>query len=264
MSDLPSDPLTDSKEDPNDSREPSNSRRQFLKNTGFAVGGLIVGGVVGSMFRKSPQGTAPSPAAPTPETGAVNYNQALMYFNQEQFQIVEAATERLFPKNAQGPGAKDMGVAFFIDHQLAGEWGTNGREYMSGPFFVGEKTQGYQGHLKRREIFDIALTELQNYSNQKYSKNYADLAAAEQDAVLKAFETDEVKLTTISASGFFKTLFSSTMEGVYADPLYGGNSNMDGWKMKNFPGNQMSFDQIIEKDEFVKMQPVSLRDHLSH
>lgn len=178
--------------------------------------------------------------------------------------ITEAATERIFPADNNGPGAKELGVAYFIDHQLVGDWGINGREYMQGPFYAGEKTQGYQGRLRRKEVFDIGLREMQNYSMQKYQKGYTSLAPEEQDAVLKAFETDEAKLTTISASGFFKMLFSSTMEGVYADPLYGGNNNMSGWKMKNFPGSQMSYTDVIEQDKFVQMQPVSLREHVPH
>ncbi|BFH61344.1 gluconate 2-dehydrogenase subunit 3 family protein [Paenibacillus azoreducens] len=256
-------------QDLKDHKEPDQSRRNFLKNSGYAVGGLIVGGVVGSLLR-TPKKAATNnnvnngTTSKTPAGEVVNFNQALMYFTQEQFLIAEAATDRLFPSDANGPGGKELGIAYFIDHQLAGEWGTNGREYMQGPFFKGETTQGYQGRLKRREIFDIGLQEMQNYSNKKYQKKFKDLAPEEQDAVLKAFETDEVKLTTISASGFFKTLFSSTMEGAYADPLYGGNGNMGGWKLKNFPGNQMSYTNIIEADKFEKIQPVSLREHLPH
>ncbi|WP_256759437.1 gluconate 2-dehydrogenase subunit 3 family protein [Cohnella sp. WQ 127256] len=258
--------MADSKHDPtnhNEQQPLSSSRRNFLKGTGLAVGGLIVGGVVGNLIRPTTKEPT-NPSVPTsPEaTTAVNYNQALMYFSQEQFKIVDAATERIFPKDDQLPGAQELGVAYFIDHQLAGEWGMNGREYMQGPFFVGEVTQGYQGHLRRREIFEIALREIQNYSNEKYQKDFPKLSAEEQDAVLKAFQNDEAKLTTISASAFFKMLVSSTMEGVYADPLYGGNGNMNGWKMKNFPGNQMAYTEIIEKEEFVKIPPVSLREHM--
>ncbi|MED5017121.1 gluconate 2-dehydrogenase subunit 3 family protein [Paenibacillus chibensis] len=251
-------------------KEPDQSRRNFLKNSGYAVGGLIVGGVVGSLLRSPNKSTTNNTnnngttENKTPANETVNFNQALMYFTQEQFLITEAATERLFPADDNGPGAKELGVAYFIDHQLAGEWGVNGREYMQGPFYKGETTQGYQGRLKRREIFDIGLQEMQNYSNKKFQKKFKDLTPEQQDEVLKDFETDEVKLTTISASGFFKTLFGSTMEGAYADPLYGGNGNMGGWKLKNFPGNQMSYTKIIEQDKFEKMAPVSLREHLPH
>ncbi|MCQ6562442.1 gluconate 2-dehydrogenase subunit 3 family protein [Paenibacillus mendelii] len=245
-----------------DVQEPS--RRRFLVNAGFAIGGVVVGGALGSIIgRKAKEPAAPEPA-PTEEKPAVpaNYNRALMFFNQEQFSIVDAATERIFPKDANGPGAKELGVAFFIDHQLAGDYGFNGREYMSPPYFKGEKVQGYQGHLKRREMYDIALQEMENYSQAQFQKGFSQLAGEQQDEVLKAFEEDAVEITTISPSGFFKILRSNTLEGVYSDPLYGGNANMDGWRMRNYPGNQMSFTSIIDKD-FKTIAPSSLQDHMA-
>ncbi|MGG4440227.1 gluconate 2-dehydrogenase subunit 3 family protein [Brevibacillus fortis] len=245
--------------DSNNVNEQPVSRRNFLKNSGLVLGGLVVGGVAGSLLRK-PEPPTP-PAAPPP---AADYNQALMFFTPEQFKVADAACERIFPEDELGPGAKALGAAYFIDHQLAGDWGFNAREYMQAPFFPGEITQGYQGRLKRREIFDIGLQEMNNYSNSTHGKRFYELPAEQQDAVLKAFETDEVKLTTISASTFFNMLRASTIEGVYADPLYGGNKNMAGWKMKNFPGNQMAYTQLIDKPEFVKMAPLSLRDHQQH
>ncbi|ERI06790.1 Tat pathway signal sequence domain protein [Aneurinibacillus aneurinilyticus ATCC 12856] len=237
------------------------SRRNFLKKSGYVLGGVLAGGVIGSLLNVG--GKKPPLANPEQPTSAPSdYNQALMYFKQDQFRIVEAATERIFPADDSGPGAKALGVAFFIDHQLAGDWGFNARDYMQPPFYKGEAVQGYQGRLKRREIFDIALQEMQNYSQSKYKKGFVDLTPEQQDAVLTAFEKDEVKLTTISPSGFFRILRSATIEGAYADPLYGGNKNMDGWKLKNYPGNQMAYMQIIDKDEFAKMPPKSLKDHL--
>ena len=40
--------------------------------------------------------------------------------------------------------------------------------------------------------------------------------------------------------------------------MYGGNKDMAGWKMKKFPGHQMSYKDIIQKDSLVKMDPKSL------
>lgn len=239
------------------------SRRRFLVNSGYALGGLVVGGALGTLIKpKTTEETAP--AKPNGEQAATpkNYNRALMFFTQEQFQIAESAMERIFPEDDTGPGATSLGVAFFLDHQLAGEWGFNGRDYMSPPFFAGEKEQGYQGRLKRREIFEIGLRELENYSQQQYQLRFVKLTPEQQDEVLKAFEADTVKLTTISASSFFKMLRSSTLEGAYSDPLYGGNANMNGWKMRNYPGNQMSYVDVIDKD-FTKIEPSSLQDHLA-
>lgn len=242
------------------------SRRKFLVNSGYVIGTLAVGGALGSLFgcannnEETPEEAAP--ADDKNETAAPNYNQALMYFTPAQFRIVDSATERIYPEDDLGPGASKLGVAFFIDHQLAGDWGFNGRDYMQPPFYAGEKEQGYQGRLKRREIFDIGLREMDNYSMTKYSKGFAALEAEQQEEVLKAFETDEAKLTTISASTFFKMLRSATLEGVYSDPLYGGNLNMDGWRMRNYPGAQMSYTSIIDKD-FTKIEPTSLQSHMA-
>ena len=240
----------------------SPSRRSFIRNAGFTVGGLAVGGVLGSLIpRDKNQKNSNTNKTTKNEDG--NFNQALMYFSPEQFKITEAVTERIFPEDDLGPGAKALGVAFYIDHQLAGDWGFNSREYMQAPFFKGEKVQGYQGRLKRRDIFDIGLREIQNHSMAVYKKNFTDLKAEEQDAVLKDFEGEKVALTTISPGGFFQMLRSATLEGVYSDPLYGGNNNMGGWKMRDYPGSQMAYTDIITKD-FKKISPQSLKNHMNH
>ena len=235
------------------------SRRKFIRNTGYTVGGLAVGGILGSLIPWRKDDNNGNPPPPKDE----NFNQALMYFTPEQFKIVDAATERIFPADDNGPGAKALGVAFFIDHQLAGDWGFNAREYMQPPFYRGEKVQGYQGRLKRRDIFDIGLREMDNHSVQAYKKSFIELSGEVQDKVLKDFEGDKVNITTISPSGFFQMLRSATLEGVYSDPLYGGNRNMDGWKMRNYPGSQMAYADVIEKD-FTKIKPQSLQSHMDH
>ena len=38
------------------------------------------------------------------------------------------------------------------------------------------------------------------------------------------------------ARTFFTMLYQNVMEGMFADPIYGGNRNKAGWKMVGFPG----------------------------
>lgn len=247
------------------SEEQKLSRRRFIRNSGIAAGGLVVGGVAGSVIpwegtEENQEENATQNAGK--QTENKNYNQALMFFTQGEFKVIEPAVERIYPEDDNGPGAKELGVGFYIDHQLAGEWGFNAREYMEPPFFHGEKVQGYQGRLKRREIFRIALQEMQNYSQQKYDKKFENLDENKQINILKDFQKDNIDLTTISPNGFFEMLRSAVLQGVYADPLYGGNKNMEGWRMRNYPGDQMSYKDIIEKD-FQEMEPLSLHDHMS-
>lgn len=64
---------------------------------------------------------------------------------------------------------------------------------------------------------------------------------------------------------FFQELKQATMEGAYSDPLYGGNKDLEGWKMKEYPGAQMSYGQQIDSEEFVQtdLDMVSLIDYQS-
>ncbi|QHW30477.1 gluconate 2-dehydrogenase subunit 3 family protein [Paenibacillus rhizovicinus] len=259
--------MANPKEPPQQPRD--ESRRQFLKYSGTAIGGVVVGGVIGGLIGANAKSDKDeTPPKTTTDTGKPakaadrDYNQALMFFNQDQFVTAEAAAERIYPKDDSGPGAKELGVAFFIDHQMASAYGMNAREYMSPPFYKSEATQGYQLSFKRRELVALGLDSLNVYSNDKHQKGFPDLTPEEQDQVLSDFEKDVVQIKGVPASTFFTYFLNLTIEGVYADPLYGGNKNMDGWRMRNYPGNQMSFTDTIDKEDFVKMEPLSLSDHL--
>lgn len=238
------------------------SRRNFIKNASFAVGGLVIGGgiVAGVTNRDSTKDSHDSSNQSNPSNEP---NKALMFFTPEQFQVVEAATERIFPKDENGPGAKELYVAYFIDHQLAGTWGSGAKEYTQGPFFPGEPTQGYQGRLNRQEIFQIGIKGLQAQAQSKHSKPFSELSEDEQNVILTSFEKGEVQLKGISSTYFFSVLRAATLEGAYSDPLYGGNKDMGGWKMKNFPGHQTSYANIIDKD-FTKIAPKSLNSQHNH
>lgn len=245
---------------------PDGSRRRFLKYSGAAIGGAVIGGVIGGAiaggFRKQP-----APTAPTPAPGAqpaADYNQATMFFTKGQLQMTQAAVERIFPKDELGPGANELGVPYYIDHQLASPWGINGREYRMGPFVKGEATQGDYQSIHRNEVFALGLVAMENASKQKYSKPFIELSDDEKDSILSSLEKGEIMVINgITGKSFFDLLRNLTIEGVYSDPLYGGNKNMQGWKMRKYPGNQMSYLNIMDKDQFVAMEPLSLHDHLA-
>ncbi|MEW9699875.1 gluconate 2-dehydrogenase subunit 3 family protein [Paenibacillus sp. SI8] len=253
--------------DPIKGNAPDGSRRSFLKYTGTAIGGVVVGGVVGSAlsggFKKKETTPAPSPAAQT--APAADYNQAPMFFNQAQLQLTEAAADRIFPKDDSGPGAAELGVAFYIDHQMASPWGVNSREYRMGPFLKAEPTQGDYPSITRHELFTMGLQSMEDASKNKYSKSFIELAPEEKDAILTSLEKGEIMVINgITGKTFFNLLRRMTMEGIYSDPVYGGNKNMQGWKMRKYPGNQMTYASIMDKDQFVVMEPRSLHDHFAH
>lgn len=242
------------------------SRRDFLKTTGIAtgavIGGGLIGGLVGYNAKQAP--TRPGKEVGTGTEHEVVNTRGLMFFtNTNEFNVLSEAVERIFPEDELGPGAIGLGVPYFIDNQLAGNYGSNAKEYMQGPFFAGESTQGYQSRLTRAEIFRQGLAKMDEESKKRFDKGFASLEGAQMDEVITAFQKNEIDMKGVASEFYFKLLRQATLEGAYADPIYNGNINMDGWRMKGFPGHQMAYINEIEDEGFMKIEPksISSMDH---
>lgn len=247
-------------------KEKNFSRRDFLKTSGIATGALIGGGLIGGLItantRTDTQTGQMSPDQESGETGAAGGVRGLTFFtNNAEFEILAQATERIFPEDDLGPGAIGLGVPYFIDRQLAGSYGENSKEYMQPPFFPGETTQGYQSRLRRNEMFRQGIDLMQQEAQSRFDANFVDLDGEQMDEILTAFQEDEVEMRGATSLFFFRLLRMATLEGAYADPIYGGNQGMEGWRMKDFPGHQPAYISEIENEEFVEIDPQSLGEH---
>lgn len=98
-------------------------------------------------------------------------------------------------------------------------------------------------------------------SEERFDTPFNEASEEQQIEILEDFEGDKVDLQFVNSASFFEMLRMSVLEGAYSDPMYGGNRNMDGWRMKEYPGAVPSYADIIEKDEFVKLDPISLTDY---
>lgn len=245
-------------DDKNSNTTQDPSRRKFIKNTGVATGGVIggalLGGLIGNPFKSEE-------TVLNKDESEQRYTEARMFFRRfEDFVVLEQATERIYPKDEHGPGAIGLGVPYFIDKQLAGSWGMNGKDYRQGPYQdAGPSIDN--SILTRGDIFLMGIRQMNQYSQNKFDTTFDKAEEEQQIEVLEAFEAGEVDMKGITSSGFFTLLRLTTLEGAYSDPLYGGNKDMEGWKMKEYPGAFPSYADIIEKEEFVKMDPISLTDY---
>ncbi len=266
------------------------SRRTFIKNSGLVAGGLVGGSLFGGLLTNKIQKKPELLPELSIEKISGGLQEARVFINRaEDFLILSAATERLFPKNDQGPGAIELGVPYFIDKQLAGEWGMNAKEYMKGPFITNIQAAGnhntnrdqdsqgpnaatqvptptprYQSILNRSEIFTLGLRKIDQVAREDFGARFVDLAPDKQDEVLRMFEEDKVEMKGVGSSNFFYLLQQTTLEGAYADPVYGGNKDMMGWKMKEYPGPRMGYLDKIDVEEFIVMEPESLRSYQGH
>lgn len=246
-----------SDEEKKESDKVDQSRRNFIKNSGLTIGGLVLGGVAGGLIGSNSATTkSQTTTKPVKSHETKEFTEAMQFFSRkEDFDTLAAATECIFPEDENGPGAIALRAPYYIDKQLASPWGRNVNDYRKRPFKDG------QTPLNRGEIFLQGIRKLDEEGKKKFQKSFRELEEAEQIEILQDFESGKVKLEYVTSAKFFAMLRQSTLEGVYCDPLYGGNKNMDGWKMKEYPGAQMSYANVIESKEFVKIEPMSLSDH---
>jgi gluconate 2-dehydrogenase gamma chain len=172
------------------------------------------------------------------------------FFTPVEAATVQAIVDRLIPADHLSPGGMDCGCAVFIDRQLAGSFGQGSRLYTKGPFMPGLATQGYQGELTPSGRYRLGLGALNDYTQATYKKDFVALSPAEQDAVLTGLDDGHILLKLrpgFSTKEFFELVLQNTMEGFFADPLYGGNRGMASWKMLGFPGARYDYRDHIDK-----------------
>ncbi len=234
------------------------SRRRFIKNTGFAAGGVVggslLGGLIGNPFKS--EDTASDSSSDKP------YTETRMYFTRiEDFKVLEQATERIFPEDDNGPGAIKLSVPYFIDKQLAGDFGSNRKDYMDGPAQDVKDVDSYQTLMNRGDVFIEGLRKINAGSQKDHDAKFYDLEEEQQESILQDLQDDKIELNGVRSSTFFNLLRQMTIEGAYSDPLYGGNKDMEGWKMREHPGLRASYIDLVESEDFEKLDPVSLKDY---
>ncbi|MCT1904498.1 gluconate 2-dehydrogenase subunit 3 family protein [Oceanobacillus sojae] len=237
------------------------SKRQFIKTAGMTTGGIVGGILLGSFISKPFKTEKYEPASGDSHhhgSGSHNtFTEAMQFFTRsEDLLTLAAATEIIFPEDENGPGAIALGAPYYIDKQLASPWGKNTDDYRKRPFLAGESP------LNRGDTMLTGLRKLNEVSQSKHNDIFDNLEEDAQIEILQSFEAGEIEMNLVSSVGFFALLRQLTLEGCYADPLYGGNKDMEGWRMREFPGAYMSYVDTVEAKEFVKKEPMSLSDHM--
>jgi gluconate 2-dehydrogenase gamma chain len=151
----------------------------------------------------------------------------LRFFTAAEAKIVTAACERILPADTNGAGATDAAVTIYIDRQLAGPYGRDKYRYTKAPFGESGPEHGYQGAANPQQVYREGLRSL---------AGFAELSVDQQIA----------KLTSMEKTQFFALLRAHTIEGMFCDPMHGGNANLVGWKLVGFPGPQMNYRDHVD------------------
>jgi gluconate 2-dehydrogenase gamma chain len=216
------------------------SRRKFL--VGAAVGAsAIAGATVPALAAKTHEhhkaaNTEDPPEAPVhAHSGGEGHG---AFFNDEDALAVAAFAERIMPGAPNMPGARDADVLNYIDLALAG------------------------AYTDQQDFYRRGLQQLNDYCQATYKQSFVQLDATKQDAVITALEEGKATgFTYPTAQAFFNTLRTHTMEGMFADPVYGGNKDFAGWRLVGFPGAQPVFTEadMHSKDAFTHAPIIGLQ-----
>jgi len=222
-------------------------RRNFLKGAGAAgtaAAAALTGGLAARAETAAPAAPATAPASAAPQAAAP---EPPLTLTATEAAFLTAAVDMLIPADGLSPAASDCGVVVFIDRQLAGAWGNGARLYRDGPFLKGKPEHGYQLALTPREFFRVGIAEANDWSRKTYGKEFDGLGAGDREAALRAMEAGKAEFAGLPSKDFFDALLTITMEGFFADPIYGGNRGMAGWKMVGYPGLPAVYSDAIEK-----------------
>jgi gluconate 2-dehydrogenase gamma chain len=211
--------------------EHDEARRAFL--IGAAVGAVAGTGLVSETRAQDAKTAAASPQQ-RKEPGSASGG---MFFNDEDAATIAAFAERIMPGAPGMAGANDAGVLDYIDIALAGPY------------------------VDQQSFYRSGLAALDAYCRQTYQTPFARLDPARQDDVIRALEAGKATgFGWPAAAAFFNTVRTHTMEGMFADPIYGGNKDFAGWQLVGFPGAQPLFVEAeLRSSDAYTRKPIGLR-----
>jgi len=201
-------------------------RRAFLLAAG------AVGAAAGQAEGQTPAAVAPAakPAAPPPPPGYV-------FLKPAEAAFVEAVCDHMIPADELTPSGVDLGVAVFIDRALASGWGKGDRLYLQGPWKTGTPNQGYQLALTPAELYRAGISQANAWCRKTHGRTFDRLPVDQKEAFLQALSKGAVELPGgLPSRPFFDVIYQTVMEGMFADPVYGGNRDKAAWRMLGFPG----------------------------
>ena len=156
---------------------------------------------------------------------------SLRVLSRDEAETLELIADRIFPKTAT-PGAVEIGAINYIDIALAGDYAALVPLYRQG------------------------LRAVNRYARAKFGRVFQSLDDELRDAVLLAFEAGSIA-DFKNAAEFFETVRCHILEGVFCEPQYGGNKDMMGWRLVDFPGQQFGYaDAYVNKR--VDLEPVAV------
>ena len=228
-------------------------RRDFLK--GAVAGSVAATATAAPAVAQTQPAAVAAAAADTPPGYA--------FLNLDEAAFVEALVDHMVPADDLTPKGTDIGINIYIDRALAGAWGKGDRLYMQGPWKPGTPSQGYQVPLTPAQLYRAGIEATNAFCRKTYGKTFDRLSEQQRQDVLLALASGKLEFGNgLPVRVFWSTVYQTVMEGMFSDPIHGGNRNKAGWRMLGFPGVVAVHQQNIVnyKNKKFPGEPTSIAD----
>ena len=217
----------------------------------------------GAVTLIAPLQSAEAHSKPLTECPKPPHRPGYIFLNQDEAAFVEALVDHMVPSDKLSPGGIALGINVFIDRALAGSWGKGDRMYLQGPWKHGTPSQGYQLPLTPSELYRSGILAANGVCVTQHKKTFDKLTELQREEFLLALSTGKIEFGSGPfASEFFDVVYQTVMEGMFADPIYGGNRDKAAWKMIGFPGviETNSLNIIKYRNKKFNSEPLSIAD----
>jgi gluconate 2-dehydrogenase gamma chain len=201
------------------------NRREFLRLSSLAAGVAVqpVPAVAAAASER------PSDAADEP----VVY----LYLGPDEAAVVEKLVEVMCPADAFTPSGTDLGLARFIDRQLAGGFGQGQGLYLRGPFRPGIPEDGYQRPFTPAAFFRHGLRRFDEECRARLGVGFTEMDASAADAALAQVAAGSWDAEpAFLAEWFNEWVYPLFVQACFSDPVYGGNRDKAFWRLIGYPG----------------------------
>ena len=232
-----------------------------MQDQGFGRRDFLKGAVTGAAAATATIGLPQSVQAK--EDAAPATAQGYAFLNLDEAAFVEALVDHMVPADELSPKGTDIGINIYIDRTLAGAWGKGDRLYMQGPWKLGVPSQGYQLPLTPAQLYRAGIEATNAHCQKTYGKPFDRLDEPQREEVLVGLSGGKVSFDNgLPARVFWTALYQTVMEGMFSDPIYGGNRDKAGWRMIGFPGVIAVNRENVEKyrDKKFPADPLSIAD----
>ena len=141
--------------------------------------------------------------------------------------------------------------------------GQGDRLYMQGPWKQGVPNQGYQLPLTPADLYRAGIAATNTYCRKTFGKLFDQLDEAQREQVLVDLSAAKITFSDgLPVSAFWGAVYQTVMEGMFSDPIYGGNRHKASWRMLGFPGAIAVNRENVERfrDKLFPNDPVGISD----